>query len=71
MMMLAHFHPIHFHPFHEIHHMIALLIWAASLAGGWFLARSKGRLPWEGLILALILGPIGLLIELVLPPVKQ
>jgi hypothetical protein len=47
--------------------IVYLIIWLAFGFGTMKLATSKGRHAVEGLLLGLLLGLIGLIIELVLP----
>jgi len=47
-----------------------VLIWGAlMLLGGW-VAGCKGRATGEGMLLTLFLGPLGLLLEALLPTLK-
>jgi len=47
--------------------LAAILVFAASGAGGILLADYKLRPPLEGFFLGLLLGPLGILIEAALP----
>lgn len=42
---------------------VVLAMWAIFAGSGWYIAKAMGRNPIEGLILGLLFGPIGLLIE--------
>jgi len=46
---------------------LLLILWVLCGIGGGFLAQSKGRNFGEGLILGIVLGFIGLIIEACLP----
>ena len=47
---------------------ILLIFWVMFAGLGWWVAAQKGRAPEEGLILGLLFGPIGCVIEAMLPP---
>lgn len=47
--------------------MVVLAFYFAFPVAGYFIARDKGRSAVEGILLAFFLGPIGLVIELLLP----
>ena len=47
--------------------IIAFAVWCATIGLGAYIAAQKGRQPIEGLAFGLLLGPLGLLIEVLLP----
>jgi len=49
---------------------VMMILWILCGIGGGFLAQSKGRSFGEGLILGIVLGFIGLIIEACLPSKK-
>jgi len=46
---------------------LVMILWILCGIGGGFLAQSKGRSFGEGLLLGIVLGSIGLIIEACLP----
>lgn len=51
--------------------LIVLVVWIAMGGVGAYVAVQKQREPIEGLLFALLLGPIGILIEVLLPEGKR
>jgi hypothetical protein len=46
---------------------VVLIMWSIFTVAGFFLAKARGRNPREGAILGLLLGPVGLIVEALLP----
>jgi len=50
---------------------LCFLAWCAFAGLGYYIAGQKGRSEAEGLILGFLFGPVGVLVEALLPPISS